>query len=116
MIDRRHSHVSHCIPQNAHGHVLLRVVSGSSSLVAKGSSSTASTAVARLSIVTVRGLKGLHLEGSAQALAAAFPTCWDVEVLTPGANDTEPGDIFARYVWLIDIEGRGVVLCHEDAD
>ena len=56
------------------------------------------------------------MEGSTQALAGAFPMCWDVELLTTGANGIEPGDIFARYMWLIDIEGRVVVLCHEDAD
>lgn len=61
-------------------------------------------------------MKGLHWGGSAQALVAAFPTCWDVEVLTLGANDAEPGDVFARYVWLVDLEGCGVVLRHEDAD
>jgi len=33
-----------------------------------------------------------------------------------GPTDTEPGDVFARYVWPIDLEGRGVVLRHEDAD
>jgi len=68
------------------------------------------------SFVTIRDLKGLHQGGSAQVIAAAFPTCWDVEVLPVGPTDTEPGDVFARYVWLIDLEGRGVVLRHEDAD
>jgi len=48
--------------------------------------------------VTVRDLKGLHWGGSAQALATAFPTCWDVEILAPGAVDTEPGDVLVRIL------------------
>ena len=66
--------------------------------------------------VTVRDLKALHQSRSAHVVASAFPTCWDVEVLPVGPTDTELGDVFARYVWLIDLEGRGVVLRHEDAD
>ena len=68
------------------------------------------------SCITVPDLKGLYWGGSAQALASAFPTCWDVEILTLGANDAEPGDVFARYVWIIDLEGHGLVLLHEDTD
>ena len=48
------------------------------------------------SFVTVRDLKGLHQRGSAQVVAAALPTCWDVEVLPVGPTDSEPGDVFAR--------------------
>jgi len=48
------------------------------------------------SFITVRDLNGLHRGGSARVVAAAFPTCWDVEVLPVGPTDTEPGNVFAR--------------------
>jgi len=64
--------------------------------------------------VTVRDLKGLHWGGSAQALAAAFPTCWDVEILAPGAVDTEPGDVLVRIL-LPYVDGVQMTLGFRDS-
>jgi hypothetical protein len=42
--------------------------------------------------------------------------CWDVEILPVGPMETEPDDVFVRYVGLSDLEGCKVILRDEDAD
>lgn len=42
--------------------------------------------------------------------------CWDVEILPVGPMETEPDDVFVRYVGLSDLEGCKVILRNEDAD
>ena len=42
--------------------------------------------------------------------------CWDVEILPVGPIETEPDDVFVRYVGLSDLEGCKVILRNEDAD
>jgi hypothetical protein len=50
-------------------------------------------------------LKGLHLEGAAEVVTGAFPTCWELEIIVNGnrtaengAETLEIGGVFIRYV------------------
>jgi hypothetical protein len=54
--------------------------------------------------LAVQDLKGLHLEGSAEVVVAAFPTCWELEVIdlvmdrNAGGYEDRIGDVYVRYV------------------